>query len=240
MKTKMNTLKKLGLLSGIIMIQSASYAADIEPISFNPTDEKVFVEAISFTNMDCRVRSGVTRKDWVDGETMPGWVARAADKPAESLQLTHGGNPTPGIQVLVDPKRHRGVALGTFNTTAVKNAMIAVVFRNDTGGSIDTVTVKIKQVQWMSGTVSQVDRSHGWWRIGDGQWQKNEELDLQNFVAGMGGLAKPIEFDREVLLGDMSWKPGETLSFRWVDTRVGGGGNAGAGIASLQLSAPNM
>lgn len=225
--------RRIGVLF-FIFFAGASYAADIEPISFAATG---VVEAISFDRIKTRIATGITYREWVDGETMTGWSARAGDAPADHFNLTHGRSPAPGVQVLVDPKNNHGIALGTFLNKDLPNAMIAVVFRNDSGRPIDRINLQIQQVQWMGGTVSQLDRCIGWWRAGEQNWNQEESMDLHNFVADpRGGLPSPLFFDRTTILKDIEWRPGELLWLRWIDKRIGGGGNAGAGISSLKIS----
>lgn len=197
------------------------------------------VELVDLKQVDARVRNRVTERDWNDAQTVPGWYARTADLPADKCHLSHGGNPAPGIQILVDGDTNQAVALGSLINSQVKNALLAVGVVNESGRQIKNVEISLTQIQWYGGSGAVADKRTAWYAIGGKsmsglKWQRLEALNLRNFVAAGGKLNQPVEVQRSVQLDGINWEPGETLWMRWVDVRVSGG-NAGAGIASLKI-----
>lgn len=196
-------------------------------------------ELLNLDGIDGRVRNRQTAVQWEDGLTVPGWWARAADKPAESFELTHASNQTGGVQVYVDGANNQPLALGSLSTVQVPNVLLAVAVKNETGGVLTQATIRLNRVQWFGGTGAMQDSNTGSWRLGGataggGGWTALEGLNMQHFVNVGGRLPEPIYLEQTVHLDAIKWVPGQLLWLRWVDNRVSGG-NAAAGIASLRI-----
>lgn len=226
------------LVALCLPILTCAYTIPV-PIKLKSMDP---LELINLSAIDARVQAGVTLRNWQDWKTIPGWTARNSDQSTTHFQLTHGRNPASGIQVFVDPSTHLAVAIGSLTDGSNRNALIAVAVENATGKTINSLTLRLEQIQWFAGTIGMSDWRYASWGISESlemphNWNNEERLDLRNFVSDNGGLAVPLRLERNVELENINWQTGQILWLRWVDMRVSGGGNAGAGLASLKIQA---
>jgi len=137
-------------------------------------------------------------------------------------------------------------ALGSLTNGGVENQywISRIVFgfsiENDSNTVIDAISISFDQVQWYGGTAAAADSmkfsySTDATDLESGTWTEVSELDLGGFRNGQGGVT-PVITPRTATLPNLGLKVGGTILFRWVDKQADGG-NAGAGIANLKVTA---
>ncbi len=195
-----------------------------------------------FSNLDVSNPSTAPAKDWVDDVTVSHWRGRVSDAPATSYRVTHGSNPSSGLQVWHAQDGTDRRALGSLTDVNNRNALLAFGMLNATGAVIDEVTIEFSQVQWYAGTGAANDKMAFSYQVNydahtGGSWTVFPDLDVSGFVNGGGVLPEVIFTEKGATLTGLNWQPGEQLWIRWVDLDVGGG-DAGAGFDSIRISLP--
>lgn len=193
---------------------------------------------------------GVDRP-WMDNRTLPGWFYLPTFAPSSADEInyvfTHGPNGTPGLQLYADRAEPPSLrALGSLTNGEIENgfSISQVVYgfslQNDSNSVLETLTVSFDQVQWYGGNAAASDRRTFFYStdatdLESGTWTAVPALDLHDFQNGQGEML-PVVTARAATLENLGLKVGGTIWFRWVDQQSEGG-NAGAGLAALKVSA---
>ncbi len=220
-------------------------------ISYSAKAQIVFTETFHTYTEDFSSMAYGLDKPWIDNRTLPGWFYLPTFGPSSAMEVssiyTQGPNGTPGLQLFTDTDNPPTIrALGSLTNGAIENQywVSQVIFgfsiQNDSNAVIDAITISFDQVQWYGGTAAAADSMEFSYStdatdLESGTWIAVSDLDLKDFKNGQGGVPLTIR-PREATLSNLALKVGGTIWFRWVDKQAEGG-NAGAGVANLKVSA---
>ena len=175
---------------------------------------------------------------WVDNSTLPGWYYSPN---ATNLILTNGGNPTPGLQLYVNPVDSDARALGSLTDFSLNSLYYGLQVTNGGSDVLTEFTISFYQVQWYGGNDAVNDTkpfaySTDATSLTTGTWNSFTTLNLTGFSNGDGGIA-PIVVFRSATITGLSIEQGESVWLRWYDGDAIDGGDAGAGVTDLSVIA---
>ena len=118
-------------------------------------DAQISITSSSLTyqqNFNNLYTSGTTNYTWANGSTIPGWyAARSATGPFTQYTASAGGVTSQGLYILGSSGSAER-SLGTLNGS--EDLAFGALFKNNSGGQINAVTVSFTAEQWRRVTTS--------------------------------------------------------------------------------------